>query len=263
MNKLFAAAFAAVSAIALAAPAVAQPHGDARHGGGYGYGLEGMGVKEAQIQLSNAGYTKARNIKVGGRQFDLWSNPRAQQACVGFTSISGRVTESRSFDRAECGVVSGGGRLNPQDLHGMRVDDAKRNLVNYGYNHERNVRIDGKQWDLWISSRGRECIGFTSRSGIVSGVQTYRASECAGDYGHGGGGGWRLDARDLPGLNVEQAQRQLSNAGFEKARNIRIAGKQWDLWYDDRGRDGGRCIGFTSISGRVTDADDFSPRDCY
>lgn len=263
MNRLFAAAFAAVSAVTLAAPAIAQPYGDARHGGGYGYGLEGMGVKEAQIQLSNAGYTKARNIKINGRQFDLWANPRARDACVGFTSISGRVTEARTFNNTDCGVVTGGGRLDANQLHGMRVDDAKWNLQQYGYNHERNVRIDGKQWDLWISSRGRECIGFTSRSGIVSGVRTYRASECAGDYGHGGGGGWRLDARDLPGLNVEQAQRELSNAGFEKARNIRIAGKQWDLWYDDRGRDGGRCIGFTSISGRVTDADDFSPRDCY
>lgn len=260
MNKLFATAIAAAT-MALAVPATAQP-GDGRHGGGYGYGLEGMGVKEAQIQLSNSGYTKARNVNVGGRQFDLWSNPRAREACVGFTSISGRVTEVRSFNAADCGAVSGGGRLNPNDLHGLRVDDAKRNLVNYGYDHERNVRIDGKQWDLWVSSRGRDCIGFTSRGGVISGVQTYRASECTGDYGHGGGG-WRLDPRDLPGLSVDQAKRELSNAGFDKARNIHIRGKQWDLWFDDRGRDGGRCIGFTSISGRVTDADHFSPRDCY
>jgi hypothetical protein len=263
MNRLLSAAVAAAATLALAVPAVAQP-GDGRHGGGYGYGLEGMGVKDAQVQLSNAGYTKARNIKVGGRQFDLWANPRAREACVGFTSISGRVTEVRTFDNTDCGVVAGGGgRLNPDQLYGMRVDDAKWNLQNYGYSHERNVRIDGKQWDLWVSSRGRDCIGFTSRSGILSGVQTFRSSECTGGSSPGGGGGWRFDPRDLPGLSVDQAKRELSNAGFEKARNITIRGKQWDLWFDDRGRDGGRCIGFTSISGRVTAADDFSPRDCY
>lgn len=256
MNKLFAAAIAAATAAMLSAPATAQVHGDARYGGGYARGLEGLRVDAAKAQLSSAGYSKARNIKVGGRQFDLWSNPRARDACVGFTSISGTVTEVRSFDDAECGVVSGR-RLEPQDLNGMRVDDAKRNLRNFGYDHERNVKIDGKQWDLWV--RGRDCIGFTSYRGVLSGVQTFRASECTGNFV---GGGWRLDPRDLPGLSVDQAKRELSNAGYTKARNIHIRGKQWDLWYDDRGRDG-RCIGFTSISGRVTDADDFDPRDCY
>ena len=262
MNKLLATVFAAAASIALAAPAIAQPYGDARRGGGYGYGLEGLRVDAAKSQLSSAGYTKSRNINVGGRQFDLWSNPRARDACVGFTSVSGTVTEVRSFDTAECGVVSGGGRLNPDDFYGMRVDDAKRNLRSYGYDHERNVRIDGKQWDLWVGSRGRDCVGFTSYSGKVSGVRMFRAGECTGN-GSPGGGGWRLDPRDLPGLSVDQAKRALSDAGFDKARNIQIRGKRWDLWYDDRGRDGGRCVGFTSISGRVTDADDFSPRDCY
>ncbi len=258
MNKLISAAFAAATALALAAPAIAQ--NGYRHGGyaGGGYGLEGMRVDAAKSQLSNAGYSKARNIKVGGRQFDLWANPRARDACVGFTSINGVVTEFHSFDTAECGVVSGG-RLNPNELNGMRVDDAKRNLRNFGYDHERNVRIDGQQWDLWIDSRSRDCVGFTSYNGKLSGVRTFRASECInGSIG----GGWRLDTRDLRGLTVDQAKRELSGAGFKKARNIRISGKQWDLWYDDRGRDGGRCVGFTSISGRVTDADTFSPREC-
>ncbi len=259
MNKLIATVFAAASALALSAPALAQPYGDARHGGGYW--LEGLRVDAAKAQLSGAGYSKARNINVGGRQYDLWANPRARDACVGFTSISGRVTEFRSFDAAECGVVSGGGKLNPDDLYGMRVGDAQRNLRTYGYANERNVRIDGQQWDLWVNSRGRDCIGFTSYRGTVSGVQKFRANDCANGSVSGGGG--RVHPRDLPGLSVNQAKRELANSGFEKARNIRIAGKQWDLWYYERGRDGGRCIGFTSISGRVTDADHFSARDCY
>lgn len=264
MRTLIAAALAA-TALATALPAAAQP-GDYRQPGGYGYALDlqGLSVDDAKRQLSNAGYSKSRNISVGGRQYDLWSNPRSREACVGFTSYNGRVTESRAFDSAECGVVSGGwGRFNPSDLRGLRVDDGKRNLRDLGYSHERNVRIDGKQWDLWSSSRGRDCVGFTSYSGRITEARDFGRGGCDRDWNSGGGwGGGRLNPGDLRGRSVDSAQRELSDAGFRKARNVRISGQQWDLWYNERGRSD-RCIGFTSYNGRVTDARNFQDRDCY
>ncbi len=262
MRTLIAAALAA-AALAIAVPATAQPGDYRQPGGGYALDLQGMRVDDAKRQLSNAGYSKSRNISVGGRQYDLWSNPRSREACVGFTSYNGRVTESRTFDNAACGVVSGGwGRFNPSDLRGLRVDDGKRNLRDLGYDHERNVRIDGKQWDLWSSSRGRDCVGFTSYNGRITEARDFGRGGCDRDWNSGGGwgGGW-LEPGDLRGRSVDSAQRELSDAGFRKARNVRISGKQWDLWYNERGRSD-RCIGFTSYNGRVTDARNFQDRDC-
>jgi hypothetical protein len=251
MKTLIAATLAA-AALGVAPAAFAQRGYDNSVGQ-----LQGLSVDQAKSQLSYAGYTKARNIKVGGQQFDLWANARARESCIGFTSFKGRVTETRSFDNTECGVVSG--RFNPEDLRGLRVDDAKWNLRNQGFDHQRNIRIDGQQWDLWRGGgRGRgECIGFTSYNGRVTGVRDFR--DCDGDWDGGWNGRLRLD--DLPGMSVDSAKRELSDAGFRKARNINVRGKQWDLWYDDGGR-GTRCVGFTSYNGRVTDADEFSERDC-
>lgn len=266
MKRLIAATLAATAMMA-AAPAVAQPGGQyGRPGGGYGaIHLEGLRVDNAKSQLANAGYTKARNINVGGRQYDLWSNARAHESCVGFTSYNGTVTDVRAFSNAECGIVSGGwgpGGFNPSGLHGLRVDDGKRNLRDFGYTQARNVRIEGQQWDLWRNERGRACVGFTSYNGRITAARDFRRGECDGGWNNGGGwgGGW-LRPEDLRGLSVDQAKRELSNSGFDHERNIRISGKQWDLWRDDRGRDG-RCVGITSYNGRVTDVRNFSERDC-
>lgn len=269
MKTLTTAILSCAAAIALAAPASAQRNGDFRPpGGGYGNGapaLQGLSVDQAKAQLASAGYVKARNINSGGRQYDLWSNTRSRDACLGFTSYNGRVTEARAFSDSECGVVGGGwgpGGFNESALRGLRVDDAKRNLRNFGYDHRRNVRIDGQQWDLWESSRGRDCVGFTSYNGIVSGAREFRRGECDGDWNSGGWGGRPLRLNDLIGLNVDQAKRELADSGFSKGRNISVRGQQWDLWYDERVR-GDRCVGFTSYNGRVTGADNFPSRECY
>ncbi|MEZ6031162.1 MAG: hypothetical protein R3C46_15635 [Hyphomonadaceae bacterium] len=266
MKTLIAAALAA-TAMAVALPAAAQPGPQHGYPGGGSdvLHLQGLKVDHAKAQLASAGYNKARNINSGGRQYDLWSNARARESCVGFTSFNGTVTDVRSFSDAECGVVSGGwgqGGFRSSSLQGLWVDDAKRNLRNFSYTHERNIRIDGQQWDLWESSRGRDCIGFTSYNGRVTGTREFRQGECDGDWNSGGwGGGW-IRPEQLRGLSVDDAKRELSRSGFDKARNVRIDGRQWDLWFDDRGRDGA-CIGFTSYNGRVTDARNFSARDCY
>ena len=220
VKKIAAAALALAAALAVAAPAAAQP-------GGYGLQLQGLRVDSAKQQLSNAGYNAARNIHYNGRQYDLWYNTRNHNTCVGFTSYKGTVSDVRVFLDAECGVGGGGwgGRgLDPSDLNGMRVDDAKRNLSNYGYSNTRNVRLNGKQWDLWLDSRGRDCIGFTSYKGTISAAQSFRGNECSGNGTPGYG--YRIDARDLEGLSVDQAKRSLADAGFRGARNIRIAGQQ-------------------------------------
>ncbi len=254
------------AAIMTPEPALAQL-GDYRQGGG-GYdvfNLQGERVDVAKAQLASAGYSKARNISYGGKQYDLWSNARSRNSCVGFTSYNGRVTDTRSFDDAECGVVGGGwgpGGFDASKLQGLRVDDAKRNLQKFGYSNTRNVRIDGQQWDLWQNSRGRGCIGFTSYNGKITGTRDFRGSECDSDWNSGGGWGGYLRIDSLRGMSVDSAKRELSNAGFEKARNIRVDGRQWDLWYDDNDRNG-RCVGFTSYNGRVSDADSFAERDCY
>lgn len=260
MKKLTLAAVIAAATLSLAAPASAQ-RGDYRNdgwGNGPGY-LQGQTVDQAKRALSNDGYRAYRNIRYDGRQYDLWANAGARNSCVGFTSYNGRVTDVRSFSDSECGLVGGGRRgIDEDDLRGLRVDDAKRNLRDYGYTNTRNVRIDGQQWDLWQSGRGRDCVGFTSYNGRITNVRSFRGHECEG-YGVPGGG-W-LNTRDLRGISVDQAKRSLVNAGFRGAGTFNDRGQQWDLWYDDSGR-GGRCVGFTSYKGRVTEAEDFDRRDC-
>jgi len=259
VKKLIATALLAATALT-AAPALAQ-RGD-RHDGGWGNGpgyLSGQTVDQAKRSLANDGYRAYRSIRYDGRQYDLWGNASARNSCVGFTSYNGRVTDVRNFANSECGLVSGGRRgIDEDDLRGLRVDDAKRNLRDYGYSNVRNVRIDGRQWDLWLSNRGRDCIGFTSYNGRVTQARSFRGSEC--DGAGIPGSGW-LDVRDLRGLSVDQAKRSLVNAGFRGAGSLKTRGQQWDFWYDDSGR-GGRCVGFTSYNGRVTDSDEFDRQDC-
>ncbi len=265
MKKLVASVLIAASTLAMAAPVAAQPYGDARHTAGWGVGmnLEGLRVDDAKNALRTNGYAPVRSIRFAGSQYDLWANSRARDACIGFTSYRGVVTDARDFDNSECGVTSGRW-FDPDDLHGMRVDDAKRNLRENGYTFSRSIREDGGQWDLWYGSRGRggDCVGFTSYNSRVTAVRHFRGGACNRDWGGGYGGGWSLDPDRLRGLGVDAAKHELSDAGYRMARSIRIRGDQWDLWYDDRGRDG-RCVGFTSYRGRVTDARRFPERDCY
>ncbi len=265
---------------AAVAPAVGQPQGDYRYqGGGYGQdglNLRGLSVNNAKSQLANAGYNAARSIKVNGQQYDLWSNGRSRQGCVGFTSHNGAVTDVRSFDDADCGIYGNrngggwgdgnGGGYGGSDIRGLSVEQAKQSLRGRGYINTRNIKIDGQQYDLWQSARGGDCIGFTSYKGRVTVTRGFRDSECnGGGYGggYGGANGGRGNGSDrLVGLSVDGAKSTLSSNGFRKARSINLYGKQWDLWFDDRGR-GGRCVGFTSYNGRVTDARNFDDGDCY
>ncbi len=279
MKNLIAALAFTVAAAALATPAVAQPQGDYRYqGGGYGQGglnLQGLSVKEAKWQLADAGYSAARSINFNGQQYDLWSNNQSRQGCVGFTSYKGAVTDVRSFNDSECGIYGNGGGngnggwgggYNPSDIRGQSVKSAQANLRNRGYTNTRNINLGGKQWDLWLSDRGRDCIGFTSYKGTVTDTRSFRNNECNnGDYGNGGGlgnGGGFGNPERLIGLSVKEAKWKLDDAGYSAARSINLRGKQWDLWYDDRGR-GGRCVGFTSYKGTVSDADTFDDSDCY
>lgn len=257
--KMLIAATLIIATLGISSTALAQPGAGPRHNDGIR--LEGLSVDQAKTELIRDGYTKSKNIRVNGRQFDLWSNARARDACVGFTSLNGRVTETRSFDDAECGVASGAwgpGGFRPSALQGLRVDDAKKNLRNFGFSHDHNIRIDGQQWDLWAN--GRDCVGFTSYNGTVSGARDFRRGECDDARVGGWGGGFMRPDR-LRGLSVDAAKRELSTAGFDKGRNIRIDGRQWDLWYNDYGRDA-QCVGFTSYNGRVTDARNFQMREC-
>jgi hypothetical protein len=238
--------------------AVADMRSEPAQQRGKEFGVHGMRVDDAKRSLRDYGYTNTRNVRLNGKQWDLWLDGRGR-ACIGFTSYNGRVTDVRGFAESECGLVSGGRRgIDEEDLRGLHVGDAQRNLREYDYINTRNVRIDGKQWDLWQSRRGRECIGFTSYNGRITNVRSFRGSECEG-FGIPGSG--RIDARDLPGLSVDQAKRALANAGFRGAGSFRDRGQQWDLFYNDTGRRG-RCVGFTSYNGRVTEADQFDAADC-
>jgi hypothetical protein len=274
MKKLIAALAFTVAAAAMAAPSVAQPQGDYRYQGGGndqdGLNLRGLSVKVAQSQLANSGFSPARSMKVNGQQYDLWSNSRSRQGCIGFTSYNGGVTDVRGFDDSDCGVYNnggggwGGGGYDSSDIRGQSVKSAQASLRSRGYTNTRNINFSDQQWDLWLSDRGRDCVGFTSYKGRVTDTRSFRNSECGGngDYGNGGwGSGFRAPDR-LIGQSVKSAQITLANAGFGKARSINLRGKQWDLWYDDRGR-GGRCVGFTSYKGTVSDADTFDDGDCY
>jgi hypothetical protein len=231
--------------------------------------LVGLRVEAAQDALRSRGFSHTRSISDGGRQYDLWASGRD---CVGFTSYNGRVTDVRDFRNAECGSDGGwgggqgggwggGGRFDLRDLEGLRVNSAKDVLRSEGFRHERNVRIDGRQYDLWSS--GRRCVGFASYNGRVSDARNFR-DECGRTGGPGNGGGWgggRFNPRELEGLDVRRAQEALRWDGFVHARNVRIDGRQYDLWYSREQRNG--CVGFASYNGRVTDARAFNERDCY
>jgi len=260
VKKLIASTILAAAAFAAVAPASAQRGSDRDFGGWGGASYQsGLSVDQMKRSLANDGYRAYRSIRLDGRQYDLWSNAGSRDPCVGFTSYNSRVTDVRGFAESECGLVSGGRRgIDEDDLRGLRVGDAQRNLREYGYTNTRNVRIDGRQWDLWQSGRGRDCVGFTSYNGRVTDTRSFRGNECEG-FGIPGSG--RIDARDLPGLSVDQAKRALANAGFRGAGSFRDRGQQWDLFYNDTGRRG-RCLGFTSYNGRVTEADEFDARDC-
>jgi hypothetical protein len=259
VKNLIAACFLAAAAVAAAAPASAQRGNDRNIGGWGGGGYEsGLSVDQMKRSLANDGYRAHRSIRLDGQQYDLWSNAGSRNPCVGFTSYNSRVTDVRGFAVSACGLVNGDRRgIDEDDLRGLWVDDAKRNLRDFGYTNVRNVRIDGQQWDLWQGARARECVGFTSYRSRVTEVRSFRGSECEG-FGIPGS---RVDARDLPGLSVDQAKRALAKAGFRAAGSFRDRGQQWDLFYEGNGRRV-RCVGFTSYNSRVTEADEFDARDC-
>jgi hypothetical protein len=269
---------AAIIALSISAlsPLTAEAQG---FGGGNGFDpsrLQGQSVGSAQGDLAGRGFTKARNIRIGAAQWDLWYNGRDRNSCVGFTSWNGRITQARTFGDSDCGRDSADNRPRPPGagpgpggrgfdfdrLRRMRVPEAQASLSSAGFSKARNIRISGTQWDLWYNRRDRNsCIGFTSYYGVVTGVRPFGDRDC-GDNG----GGWdRPPPRDynlsrLNGLRVGAAQQSLASDGFGHSRNIRINGKQWDLWRNDRYRNS--CIGFTSYNGLVTGARTFGDRDC-
>lgn len=279
MRTLQAAAIALSMSVLL--PVAAEAQG---FGGGNGFDpsrLQGQRVNAAQSDLSARGFAKARNIRIGAQQWDLWYNGRDRNSCVGFTSFNSTVTQARTFGDSDCGrdnadnrprppgpgAGPGGGPGGPgfdfDRLRRMRVPAAQNTLSASGYSKARNMNVSGTQWDLWSNRRDRNsCIGFTSYYGIVTGVRPFGDRDC-GDNG----GGWDRPPppRDynlsrLNGLRVGAAQQSLATDGFGHSRNIRIDGKQWDLWYNNRYRNS--CIGFTSYNGLVTGTRTFGDRDC-
>jgi hypothetical protein len=148
-----------------------------------------------------------------------------------------------------------GGNFNMGGLQGLRVDSAKDQLRRSGYDYSRAIRDNGKQYDLW--SNGRSCVGFTSYNGRVTDARGFRDAEC-GNITNGWG---RINVRELQGLRVDGAKDALRRAGFSYSRAIRINRQQYDLWSSYNGRRN-ECVGFTSYNGRVTDARNFSDRDC-
>jgi hypothetical protein len=280
--RKIAVSVAALMAAALAAGLSAQAQQPGELAGGPGFrgqaqgaaggqfdnnSIMGGGVGYAKDTLGRNGFVHARNMSVGGKQYDLWWSGRR---CVGFTSYNGRVTDVRNFKDEECGYYGGGngpgwgggggrpgggGGFGPRDLEGLRVDNAKNLLRDRGFRYERNIREDGKQYDLW--SNNRTCVGFASYRGSVTDARTFRDSECYG----GGGGGGRFDPRRLEGVSVDAAKNVLRQESYYYVRAIRIDGRQYDLWGSDERRRG--CVGFTSYNGRVTDSRSFDERECW
>jgi hypothetical protein len=145
--------------------------------------LEGLRVDSAKGVLRDHGFNYVRATRVDGRQYDLWYDRSDRNACVGFTSYNGRVTDARTFRDAECGGVGGGGgwggRFDLRDLEGLGVDSAKDVLRREGYGHSRNIRIDGRQYDLWYNRGNRNaCVGFTSYNGRVTDARPFGDREC-------------------------------------------------------------------------------------
>jgi hypothetical protein len=64
--------------------------------------LEGLRVDAAKDALRRAGLSYSHAIRIGGRQYDLWSSYGRRDTCVGFASYNGRVTEARQFAEREC-----------------------------------------------------------------------------------------------------------------------------------------------------------------
>ena len=152
MKKLIAALGFTVAAVAMAGPAIAQPQGDYRYGGGGyaqdGLNLRGLSVNAAKSQLANSGFSPARSMKINGQQYDLWSNSRSRQGCVGFTSYYGAVTDVRSFDDRDCGVYNNGGGwgggYDPSDIRGQSVKSAQASL------RARGLKLRQEGNDRWL-----------------------------------------------------------------------------------------------------------------
>lgn len=154
--------------------------------------LEGLRVDDAQRRLRLSDFAPARSVSQNGRQWDLWQNPRARTACVGFTSYNGQVTRADGFSDRDCAgrgegrpdrgpdrPGSGWGRVEPQDLIRLRVGEGQDWLSRAGYVRARSIEINGRQWDLWSSDRDRSsCIGFTSWNGSITDADDFRESSC-------------------------------------------------------------------------------------
>jgi hypothetical protein len=209
-------------AVTAAAPALAQRHDGSRNDGyredgrggrtgahsfDIGY-IDGLRVNHAQAHLKVNGFAKARSIGLGGRQWDLWFNREFREACAGFTSFNGVVSDVRFFSEADCGVgatPAAGRVLRPAELEGLRVEEAQRRLRLSDYTHARNFSQNGRQWDLWRNPRSRtSCVGFTSYNGQVTRADGFSDRECEAysddrpGWSHGGGQGAPASRRPDP-----------------------------------------------------------------
>ncbi len=101
MRTLQAAVIALSMSVML--PMAAEAQG---FGGGNGFDpsrLQGQSVGAGQGDLASRGFAKARNIRIGAAQWDLWYNDRDRNSCVGFTSYNGLITGTRTFSDRDCG----------------------------------------------------------------------------------------------------------------------------------------------------------------
>jgi hypothetical protein len=159
----------------------------------------------------------------------------------------------------------GGAVFDLNTINNARVSTAQQTLGAQGFFKARSMEMNGRQYDLWYNSGYRNaCVGFTSMNGWVRDARDFRDAECGfGNDGRPGGGGpsWGpgggINMRDLEGLRVDSAKNLLRDRGFSFARSTRIDGRQYDLWWNNR-----TCVGFTSYSGRVTDARSLRDAEC-
>lgn len=245
--------------------------------------LRNMGVKTAQQTLANNNYNKVRSINYQGKQWDLYES---RGTCIGFASLYGNVSDTRTFEARDCGndnnnfgnngngFGNGRGRFDTDQLRNQRVNTVQDRLRSSGFQKVRTTTIDGKQWDLWYNDNYREgCVGFTSYNGTVTATDTFSNSRCGDDdrggfgnngFGNGGFGNNRptrtFDLNAFSNMSVNQAQSALGRNGYGKTKSIKLNNQQWDLYLNDDYKNS--CVGFTSYNGQVTQTRNFDDRDC-